>query len=281
MAKPTQQERHLAILMNSDLHKNGACVMSHGSKPKNSPCDYQINGYKISLSRKEMYNDKDVSRLSRAGALYELFKRFVWRVDPNWDRFHEWRAHLNNSATLLEDDERAWNIDEIADVDKGLNFLPSEHGGEGMFYPYVHNWHHMIPNIAPYKFITDDGDTRGLWRLRVLMEAGYNLNCEENVVLLPMEYHVARVLGLPVHCPYSIPDHRGYTAALKGRMLQIRNMLDAAVTRSGCTIDPAQGQAAKKAMNSLSSALLSMIKVLWQGDSAMTYLDDMPPLYGP
>lgn len=259
----SKKKEHLALLSKGDLHKRGACICSHGSKPTGSPCDYQKNGFDITQSRKSMYNDKKPN-VDKEQALEDLKKAFL---KPK--RLKVWTNRFKGAAKRLEDDPKAWNVGYSCYKSKGENFKPRNHGGAGWWYPYIHNWHHLIPQSASYKFIAgDDGsDERGPWRLHALMLTEYNINCKENIVLLPLERFAGRVLGLPVHCPYDSCDHPNYTASCKSRLTQIRSILDKAITEEECSINIEKCNDAKKAMMDLSDDLFTIIKSMTAGSS--------------
>lgn len=67
-------------------------------------------------------------------------------------------------------------------------------------WPYWHNSHHLIPKGLFNETIAEikDVDCQALVRL-ALLRAGYNINHHINVIILPQDLEVARVLGLPRH----------------------------------------------------------------------------------
>jgi len=68
--------------------------------------------------------------------------------------------------------------------------------------PYSHNAHHLLPNSVLNNCLLDAGktDMRLFWLVRWgLLEAKYNLNDKENMIILPMRKKVASALGLPRH----------------------------------------------------------------------------------
>ena len=261
------KKEHLALLNKGDLHKNGACICSHGSKPTGSPCDYQKNGFDITKSsRSSMYNDKR-GAIDKKKAMRDVFTEVFLKAKNPARQLSLWMNRFKGAAKRIENDPKAWNVGYSCYPSKGENFFPRAHGGAGWWYPYMHNWHHIIPQSAPYEFIVGDDGDRGAWRLHLLMLANYNINCKENIVLLPLERFVGRVLGLPVHCPYNSCDHPEYTAACESRLVQIRGILDKAITEEECSVDLSKCKAARDAMMALSNTLLNIIKNMYGGQS--------------
>lgn len=96
--------------------------------------------------------------------------------------------------------------------------------------PYWHNAHHVIPRSVLNSCLLDAArtDMRLFWVVRVgLMEAKYNLNHKNNMVILPMRQAVAEALCLPRHIagidtqPGEIPercDHPAYSALVADKV---------------------------------------------------------------
>lgn len=82
--------------------------------------------------------------------------------------------------------------------------------------PYYHEAHHIIPDSILQKVIQKTFGAIGgspelvLTARNLLLEQSYNVNHKLNMVLLPMNSHVARVLNLPVHRRLGHPDHKAY-----------------------------------------------------------------------
>jgi hypothetical protein len=82
--------------------------------------------------------------------------------------------------------------------------------------PYYHEAHHIIPDSILQSVLMkvlggDGGSTELVLTARnMLLEQCYNINHKLNMVLLPMNPHVARVLSLPVHRQPGHPDHKTY-----------------------------------------------------------------------
>lgn len=270
MSKKKDKEEHLALLTTGDLHRRGGCIWSHGGKPeKGSPCDYLKNGFDITNSRKPMYNDKKprIDEKNKKKAMRDIYKEVFLKAKNPMRQLKKWMKNFKGAMKRLHDDPKAWNVGESCYPSKGKNFMPRTHGGAGAWYPYYHNWHHMIPSGATYEYIVGDDGERGVWRLHLLMLTAYNLNCKENIILLPKERFVGRALGLPVHCPYNSCNHPDYSQACDARLMKIGDMLNKAITEEECSIDFSKCQEAKDAMMALSNTLLTNIKNMYGGQS--------------
>ncbi|RKG83446.1 AHH domain-containing protein [Corallococcus terminator] len=90
--------------------------------------------------------------------------------------------------------------------------------------PYYHESHHIIPDSILQSVINkvlggDGGSTELVLNARnMLLEQGYNINHKLNMVLLPMNPHVAQVLELPIHRQPRHPDHRAYRMLVSSRL---------------------------------------------------------------
>ena len=63
----------------------------------------------------------------------------------------------------------------------------------------------------------------------MLLRGKWNLNDEENMIVLPSEVVPARIVGLPAHCPWDEADHPSYTESLKAWLVRARRDVDAAL----------------------------------------------------
>lgn len=264
----SDKKEHLSLLTASFLHDWGGCICRHTFK-KGSACDYQKNGFDITSSRTSMYNDKKpkIDEKNKKKAMRDIYKEVFLKAEKPRPQLNKWMSKFKGAMKRLHDNPKAWNVGESCYRDKGKNFLPRRHEGAGWWYPYMHNWHHMIPSGATYDYIVGEDGESGVWRLRLLMFTKYNVNCKENIILLPKERFVGRALGLPVHCPYNSPNHRDYSAVCESRLTKIRNTLNKAITEEECSIAISKCQEAKNAMMALSNTLLTIIKNMYGGQS--------------
>jgi hypothetical protein len=281
------KNKHIKRIRESDYHrKKKACVVRH--EDVNTPCDYRWNGYLHSVaSRKPLYNkpvtassinERRVDRKIRQAAA----RRFGNR--PNGPKLqetvakflHYFRTSLSNSRALVDQDPEAWFIGKPGN----RNFVPRKHGGPGFHVPYYHNWHHLIPNgainehIGGYDYESRSRDEDGYKRLFLLMSSGYNINTKPNIMLLPQESFVGRILRLPVHCPYWQKDHIEYSASCVRRLGDISRMLDQAISEGAeHQLGPEEVATVRLEMRDLSNKLFEIVQSLKPGQNIDTPLN--------
>jgi len=239
------------------------CVWKH--PVTGGPCDYRRNGYDESKSsRTDLYNRNHKANAISKGYLGPDGSVNVPKVDAlvgaratevggkpkAWKT--KWNARLAGPFGLLENDERAWHINhtyaELRIQDPWwppfsdsptpkTNFLPLPHGGNHYFFPYKHNYHHIIEKGSFHELVlnADHKDpvtpTR---RKQIVIGADpmlhWNINNKKNLILLPNEIPHADTVGLPSHCPWSTRSHPKYKSMLKSKLEQVRKKIDKAVT---------------------------------------------------
>lgn len=127
-------------------------------------------------------------------------------------------------------EEEGWKVDhqhpDLKDV-KAIT-LRSRKGHPGQRYPYLHEHHHIIPSDALNRFVLAPPGEEGKRdaRVKVLLKAKWNLNHEDNMIVLPSEVVPARVLGLPAHCPWDEADHPKYTDSLEVWLKNAKRSID-------------------------------------------------------
>ncbi|MCY1046162.1 AHH domain-containing protein [Corallococcus sp. bb12-1] len=107
------------------------------------------------------------------------------------------------------------------------HFLPrqdKERGGHGAWYPYEHNYHHLIPIGAVEEWIVGRDD-KSANVIQIVLMSGWNIHKRLNVMLLPQQEVVAEVVGLPAHCPWGVPSHKDYQDSLADKLKQIRDKI--------------------------------------------------------
>lgn len=244
------------------LHKgqNKGCIWSHeggyGSY-RTTECHYRKQGFEASAGRTGMYNDKDhhanavalkyakwasdaedsIVRTGGAGSQIEadLKAGAGKRKGSALNRFlKKFQRKYNDSLRWLEYDAKGWHYGfnhAAHKVNKKScdTFKPKDKDtyAHGAWYPYHHEYHHLIAVSALRKYvITDKKVTR---RIKLLLSTGWNINKGDNIVCLPTELWVAAITELPAHCPWDAMDHPAYSKSLKEKLQSTRKMLDDAV----------------------------------------------------
>jgi len=238
------------------------CVWKH--PVKGGPCDYRKNGYDESeASRTDLYNKDhkaiaiakgylaadgsvnvpNVSALVGARASAVGGKPAAWKT--------KWNKRLAGPFGLLKKDAKAWHIKHTyteasiqnpwwplfsATPAPKTNFLPMPHGGNHYFFPYKHNYHHIIERGSFHELVlnADHKDpVTPAKRKKIVIGADpmlrWNINNKANLILLPNEVAHADTVGLPSHCPWSTRSHPKYKAMLKKKLEEVREKIDKAV----------------------------------------------------
>jgi hypothetical protein len=230
-------------------------------------CDYRKNGFEKSKSdRSGDYNSKDHVAIARQKGYLEgrgaiqaaVEQRNAARKRPGSAKKQKrwkaaWQGRLAGPLALLRQDSKAWHINHTyagrvtpwwgkpaerkETTVSTENFKPKPHGGWHYFFPYKHNYHHIIPigafrQIVIFGEVSDEAVTvRG--RLDIVLCKKYlhwNINNPDNVVLLPSEEMHAEIVGLPAHCPWFTRSHPSWTDTIERSLIKVREALDGAVT---------------------------------------------------
>ncbi|HYO55690.1 AHH domain-containing protein [Archangium sp.] len=274
-----QSEEHVTQMTRNDLHDKGACILRHPQPPqKFDPCDHMWNGYTISLTatRKAMYNREVHANSTDRTRAYKDIKEAAGKKKKRSDETHEdfqarlsefikkYRRGVRKAIQPLPENPKAWFIGP--ESSNPLNFVPKRYGGSGWKTPYYHNWHHIVPNGAVHEFIGSGPD--GTRRLFLLMTSLYNINCGENIVLLPKQSFVGRALSLPIHCPYGQRSHKKYSKSCESDLTKIakklQKVLDAGKPHK---LNDQRVTVIKADMLNLSRKLLGNIKTMPAGES--------------
>lgn len=187
-------KEHIAELQPDKSHDKG-CVTKHEDgfikpKPKHPKCAYRVQGYNTITAdskKRKLYeiNFTGVKAGARLPYIYEEFKigSATGKSDPKNYRF----------ADDPVADKKTWHFGK---GEGGNNFKVA-------YLPYNHNYHHILPFecLKPLSYP----------ELKLLQEAGYNLNAGINLIILPCLDRYGYALMLPAH-PY---NHDKYSEDVK------------------------------------------------------------------
>ncbi|OJH39239.1 AHH domain-containing protein [Cystobacter ferrugineus] len=195
VTNPDGTSPHVAVKENTE---GGACLTGHDSTLSQNSCAYRWQALTESKkNRTSLYN-----KTPTAGAL----------LKPASPGFLATSAYLSKRGNLHPSEysthirlpqDGDWHLDgplrddmkdaAEKDIPRGQNFTKHT-------WPYWHNSHHLIPKGLFNETIAkiEDADCQTLLRL-ALLRAEYNINHHINVIILPQDMEVARVLGLPRH----------------------------------------------------------------------------------
>lgn len=220
------------------------------------PCNHAVNGYNVSLgSRSDLYN-KDHQKIARALKLvapdFGLSSRgtkWVWKRFPTStgdssrkSTVGDYLRRARQSLSWLGRGKEGWHIGVShlsptpnQPLKKGSrpHFQPRQSavlGGYGSFYPYEHNYHHLIPIGAVETWVVGNGSpespTRSEQVIKLILFSRWNIHNEKNMMLLPQQQFESRIIGLPAHCPWGYPAHAAYQNSLKARLRDLREQID-------------------------------------------------------
>ncbi|WP_163991401.1 hypothetical protein [Pyxidicoccus caerfyrddinensis] len=256
------------------------------------PCNHMTNGYRVSLAERSALYNKDHSKIARRMKLIDedfgldgKAQKRIWRrfpVSGNSERkltLDDFIKKARKSLTWLRRGPEGWHlgVKHLAHVPRQLlrvgnrpNFQPRQNkalGGYGAFYPYEHNYHHLIPIGAVENWVIGNGASGSPSRsdlvVKLVLISRWNIHNEKNMMLLPQQEFESLIVGLPAHCPWGVPAHKAYQVSLKKRLRDLRKSLDAAILQKRHPKD-------LKAkildnLNSLSVELLEQVKTMKAG----------------
>ncbi len=176
-----------------ELHqpKEGAegkgCLIRHQPRTVDHQCSHQWQARVKAESDDKVYNYPAYKKLCGSGKFKTAAR--TARSDNPFPRNY---ADLINGYYMKDKpthEGKEWDLGE------GRNF-------KYWIEPYWHNAHHIIPNTGLKKSINETSklDARLPNMIRYcLLKATYNINDQENMIILPQGRIVAEALGLPRH----------------------------------------------------------------------------------
>ncbi|PTL77047.1 AHH domain-containing protein [Vitiosangium sp. GDMCC 1.1324] len=269
--------------------ENGACLTGHESRYRPSSCSYRWQALTESKENRKRLYDKTPT----AGV----------RTKSAPQGFLATSAYLSEKKNLVPSQystlvalpqEGDWHLDGPhrdtmknpggQHIRRGKNFTKDT-------WPYWHNSHHLIPKGVLNETIAKipDADCQMLVRL-ALLRAQYNINHHVNVIILPQDMEVARVLGLPRHliledgswviedCPKF--NHAAYNMNVLGRLKPIINRYKTACDnelRKNC--DTSQFKLSKEELEELSRDCYKSVTEFGTAHPGSP-ISDMPPMRG-
>jgi hypothetical protein len=91
----------------------------------------------------------------------------------------------------------------------------------------------MIPESALHKYLLGNDDKMEQ-RVKIVCASKWNINKELNIVLLPQELAVSRIVGLPAHCPWGLRSHPTYSKSMRDKLKDAKAQLDRAMKTGAC-----------------------------------------------
>jgi len=241
-------EKHIEQVARSEWHKQGGCVSRHDTNQE-SWCKYAENGYKATEGRRRrLYN-----------APFRFDAALADEVDQERRKTSAGKVVLSplapSAGSTSQQGGSHWNAGAQARAGCD-NFKPRSMGGVGAHYPYLHNWHHLIPNQLLVEMLYDE--RLGYKLLEVLLAAKYNLNDQKNVVLLPNQARVAAVVKWPNH-PNNHPTYDKYA---RKKLMSLKEKLAEALKDARHRIDRSNAGNVVKFLDSTSERLFKLLDAL-------------------
>lgn len=191
--------------------EGGACLSGHESSYSKNSCSYRYQAVEHSRANKgrgDLYNisANGHARIAQAhGGGPMPTSRYSTRrgpIEENASGKYPWDDNYGDHLTVplpgdwdVDGPKRMGAVDAVGKpISPGMNFTTA-------FWPYWNNAHHMIPKGTLNALITNaDTDPRIADLIRAgLLKAPYNVNHYINMILLPMDTEVGKILNLPRH----------------------------------------------------------------------------------
>ena len=253
-----------------DSSGGGACLNRHVPKvEKGNFCSHRWQAYERALKDKARYDWPRYKSLAQRGGKVQTAadKDKKGKLFPPW-----YSKEIDAPSGLRKPDGKDggnW------DLEHSDNFQVK------CYRPYWHESNHIIPNSTLKKSLAALGEgmksphrVRRIVRGR-LLEQRYNLNHEDNMILLPMDEEVARALRLPRHRKTAfLRSHKAYSDNVEKQVQIVFNNLKEQI-REHARPKPDYGDYKKKLVN-LSKRLYTEIIAAGEVDGAGA-LDDMAP----
>lgn len=149
-------------------------------------------------------------------------------------------------------------------ISQPVNFAPERHGQRlGAWYPYDHEYHHIIPKGAlKYALLEQPKNVPFERRVSTIWESKWNMHNRQNIILLAENPIIAKIISLPAHCPWGARGHKIYSDMVESRLTEIAEEMEGDLSEEGEPHDVEKRAGAKlhTRLNALAKDLLSQIK---------------------
>jgi hypothetical protein len=256
-----QHAKDLDDLKDKHLKVGEACLNRHvGYYAVSNTCSYRRQAYVKATSDSDRYNDPAYESLVTRGTQVQTAAR-----EEGGKTIPEWYT------TKLDAPKKGdW------DLDKPGNFQ------DKCYKPYWHEAHHIVPNSTLRSAIAAVGSgmadpTQMVLAVRGgLLDEGYNLNNEKNMIILPMDREVSLSIGLPKH--RKTQDHRSHSAYSRHVLQRLEKILGKIRVASAKHKTPTY-EACKEDLENLAGQLYKAIvdagKAMKAAGTSEDSLDDM------
>lgn len=201
----------------------GACLSSHVTYHAKHSCSYRWQSCLNAEDHPKIYVDRHNAPIA--------IKKVVDTLKDKGNKyFPKWYAYSVNLPEMPGDwviggpYRGNFNCYGNVEVPAGKNFEKAQ-------WPYWNNAHHILPRAIINNCIQENENSNPDYAKLLrkgLLEAGYNLNYKINVMILPQDYEVGKVLQLPRHLILNMDttkdvknphgDHEIYSARVKAKV---------------------------------------------------------------
>ncbi|MCP3168175.1 AHH domain-containing protein [Myxococcus qinghaiensis] len=263
------KKKHVSWNLKEQYHQDDTtgCIWRHSGGYGKTACHYAMNGYKVSAGRQDMYNKDhrknavalgyvldvsgdnrrrgDLKLTSKISREVRAKARTARKTSEGREAFRKrFEGRFGGSIKWLSLDKDGWHYGYTLPVGHvprkymqgpqptfKVKNGPAE--GYGAWYPYHHNYHHLVPQGALLDFVCGNDDkTRR--RVEILCASKWNINGPNNIVLLPQETSVSKIVELPAHCPWGQKKHSAYSRSMKDMLKDVKRNLDKAMKTKAC-----------------------------------------------
>lgn len=290
------KKKHVSWDFKADYHQDDTtgCIWRHSGGYGTTACHYAMNGYQVSASRQDMYNRDHRQNALALGYVLDasgdkrrrgdlilttMISKEVGAKARSMRKPSEWRetfrkrfeGRFGGSIKWLSLNKEGWHYGYMLPVEH----VPRKYmqgrqptfavkngaaGGYGAWYPYHHNYHHLIPQGALQEYVCGNDD-KTKRRVEILCSSKWNINGQDNVVLLPQENAVSKIVELPAHCPWGLKKHAAYSKSMEDMLKDVKQKLDSAIRREDC----ARTKAVAVELRAVSKRILEQVKAMRKG----------------
>lgn len=221
---PDQEKGHDCIDKSTE---NGACLTGHVGQYQKRSCAYRWQAHEVSKAeRRDIYHRyaESIEQGHRTQGFIPT-SRYMSAAGNPQPAYYAFELDIPKPGDWdLDGPRQSFRRRGVTKVEKGKNFTKDH-------WPYWQNAHHMIPKSLFNGLVnqTDEALPGCAALIRgSLLSAKYNINHKINMIILPMDKEVAKILGLPRHLTLKEPgrtpdctDHKVYTSKVEKRLKAI------------------------------------------------------------
>ncbi len=258
----SDEDKHLVWNDALAAHKNDkkcGCIWRHAEGyaegADKTVCHYAMNSFEALSGRTDVYNKNHRAKGIALGYMYPTTMKATKSAKQEVAAAHKklgkdkdladfinefYGKHLGGPLRYLKLDEEGWFVGyKIANSPKTrilkgrqVNFYPHKNettGGYGKWYPYYHEHHHIFPQGAYRDYVIYGTNEGADDRIKISLTSGWNINHKTNMIMLPEEVMVGRIIELPAHKFYGEFGHSSYSESIAEDLNEVLAKMDEAV----------------------------------------------------